>query len=37
MEYDVVLRQCIGDRGFDKTVINGMIAMLNSYEFYPVE
>lgn len=37
MDYDVVLRQCIGDKGLDKTVIKGMMAMLNSYEFYPVE
>lgn len=37
MKYDVVLCQCIGDRGLDKTVIEGMMIMLNSYEFYPVE
>ena len=37
MDYDIVLRQCIGDKGLDKTVIKGMMAMLNSYEFYPVE
>ena len=37
MKYDVVLCECIGNRGLNKAIVAEMADMLNDGEFYPVE
>lgn len=37
MKYDIVLCECIGNKGFNKATVIEMADMLNDNEFYPVE
>lgn len=37
MKYDVVLCECIGNKGLNKAIVTKMADMLNDGEFYPVE
>ena len=37
MKYDIVLYECIGDKGLNKAIVAKMADMLNDDEFYPVE
>lgn len=37
MKYDIVLYECIGDKGLNKAIVAKMADMLNEDEFYPVE
>ena len=37
MKYDIVLCECIGNKGLNKAIVAEMADMLNDDEFYPVE
>lgn len=37
MKYDIVLCECIGNKGLNKAIVTEMADMLNDGEFYPVE
>lgn len=36
MKYDIVLCECIGNRGLNKAIVAEMADLLNDGEFYPV-